>query len=178
MWKQKGDFIKARKVLKEQYRQRWKLPRHLCESITLMMWQHRWKPLNTFILSDSIAVHFPTFCKSGKCHLLCLWGDVGEEENLGCMSVFYAEIRMKCLLWFLHRCQGYIKARMKSEEKRRTRFHSGHGTSYDVSVSNIVMMMILACLLHIFLVQLLEMWFSHGVRKHIFNLIHFVQASL
>ncbi|XP_031180203.1 ephrin type-A receptor 6-like isoform X2 [Sander lucioperca] len=24
------------------------------------------------------------------------------------------------------RCQGYIKARMKSEEKRRTRFHSGH----------------------------------------------------
>uniref|UniRef100_A0A8D3BIT8 Ephrin type-A receptor 6 n=1 Tax=Scophthalmus maximus TaxID=52904 RepID=A0A8D3BIT8_SCOMX len=26
----------------------------------------------------------------------------------------------------LYRCQGYIKARMKSEEKRRTRFHSGH----------------------------------------------------
>lgn len=33
--------------------------------------------------------------------------------------------------WFLYRCQGYIKARMKSE-KRRTRFHSGHGTVYDV----------------------------------------------
>uniref|UniRef100_A0A3B5BC09 receptor protein-tyrosine kinase n=1 Tax=Stegastes partitus TaxID=144197 RepID=A0A3B5BC09_9TELE len=33
-----------------------------------------------------------------------------------------------CNLVHLHRCQGYIKARMKSEEKRRTRFHSGHGT--------------------------------------------------
>lgn len=43
-------------------------------------------------------------------------------------------MRMKCLLWFLHRCQGYIKARMKSEEKRRTRFHSGHGTSLDLCV--------------------------------------------
>uniref|UniRef100_A0A8C6S8S9 receptor protein-tyrosine kinase n=1 Tax=Neogobius melanostomus TaxID=47308 RepID=A0A8C6S8S9_9GOBI len=35
----------------------------------------------------------------------------------------------QCCLVFcgvLHRCQGYIKARMKSEEKRRTRFHSGH----------------------------------------------------
>lgn len=40
--------------------------------------------------------------------------------------------------WFLlfgnlvhmYRCQGYIKARMKSEEKRRTRFHSGHGSVY------------------------------------------------
>lgn len=82
------------------------------------------------------------------------------------LSVFYAEM---CLLWFLHRCQGYIKARMKSEEKRRTRFHSGHGTSYNVSGSN-MMMMILGWLLHV-LVQLVEMWFSHGVRKHIFNLI-------
>ncbi|XP_075933830.1 ephrin type-A receptor 6-like isoform X1 [Anarhichas minor] len=31
------------------------------------------------------------------------------------------------------RCQGYIKARMKSEEKRRTRYHGGHGTVYNVS---------------------------------------------
>lgn len=65
-------------------------------------------------------------------------------------------VLMHYFLWFLRRCQGYIKARMKSEEKRRTRFHSGHGNSYDVSMSNIVMM-ILGCLLHIFLVQLLEM---------------------
>lgn len=93
---------------------------------------------------------------------VCVY-NVGEEEPSTCASVIHVAMRMKCLLWFLHRCQGYIKARMKSEEKRRTRFHSGHGTSEDVSVSNIVMM-ILGCLLHIFPLQLLKMGFSHGVR--------------
>lgn len=34
----------------------------------------------------------------------------------------------------LCRCQGYIKARMKSEEKRRTRFHSGHGKEFVFSL--------------------------------------------
>lgn len=53
-----------------------------------------------------------------------------------CAAVFYPEMKMKCPLWFPRRCQGYIKARMKSEEKRRTRFHSGHGTSPDLPVPN------------------------------------------
>lgn len=127
--------------------------------------------LNTFILSDRIAVHCLTFRQSVKCHTCCVSEGTLVRRKPRSTSVFYAEMRMKCLLWLLHRCQGYIKARMKSEEKRRARFHSGHGTSFNLSVSNTVMLMILGRLLQVFLV--LEMWFSSGVRKHIFNLLQF-----
>ncbi|KAG8001677.1 Ephrin type-A receptor 6, partial [Nibea albiflora] len=43
-----------------------------------------------------------------------------QEVFCALMVLFFGK------LVHLYRCQGYIKARMKSEEKRRTRFHSGH----------------------------------------------------
>ncbi|KAJ0002299.1 hypothetical protein NQD34_002095 [Periophthalmus magnuspinnatus] len=51
--------------------------------------------------------------------------DVADQGQV--LVVVTASVGGFSLLVILTLCQGYIKARMKSEEKRRTRFHSGHG---------------------------------------------------
>lgn len=60
------------------------------------------------------------------------------------------------LLVDLYRCQGYIKARMKSEEKRRTRFHSGHGT-----VHNVFLLFCVCVFLNCIFASDCVHWFSH-----------------
>uniref|UniRef100_A0A669ECK4 Ephrin type-A receptor 6 n=1 Tax=Oreochromis niloticus TaxID=8128 RepID=A0A669ECK4_ORENI len=48
------------------------------------------------------------------------------KKNSSCFIIFIQIFNCCVNLAYTCRCQGYIKARMKSEEKRRTRFHSGH----------------------------------------------------
>ncbi|XP_035484789.1 ephrin type-A receptor 6-like isoform X3 [Scophthalmus maximus] len=54
--------------------------------------------------------------------------DQGQVLVVATASVggFSLLVILTLFLLITGRCQGYIKARMKSEEKRRTRFHSGH----------------------------------------------------
>lgn len=59
------------------------------------------------------------------------------KTNLPSFSIFIQIFNCCVNVSYMCRCQGYIKARMKSEEKRRTRFHSGHGGCLCVSVFNV-----------------------------------------
>lgn len=132
-WKPELNSIRVKNALRERRRQRGKWLRRLHDpqqpwcglsdgrafKQSNVIWQ---KPLPTL----------PPFLN--PVHSVCFWGERWWGRTLGCTSAFYAGMKMKCPLWVLHRCQGYIKARMKSEEKRRTRFHSGHGTSRPISV--------------------------------------------
>uniref|UniRef100_A0A8C9NHK5 receptor protein-tyrosine kinase n=1 Tax=Serinus canaria TaxID=9135 RepID=A0A8C9NHK5_SERCA len=53
--------------------------------------------------------------------------ETGDENKTQCTSVlFMASILFKTSLVFLERCQWYIKAKMKSEEKRRAHLQNGH----------------------------------------------------
>lgn len=80
----------------------------------------------------------PPPSKSGKgrpCFLLIMAtkSDDGKHKDChGCSGDDWVFITT----WSLYSCQGYIKARMKSE-KRRTRLHSGHGTIYYVFYARI-----------------------------------------
>lgn len=67
--------------------------------------------------------------KNSSCFMLIMY------TNLPSFSIFIQIFNCCVNLAYTCRCQGYIKARMKSEEKRRTRFHSGHGGCVCVCVS-------------------------------------------
>uniref|UniRef100_A0AAV2LP11 receptor protein-tyrosine kinase n=1 Tax=Knipowitschia caucasica TaxID=637954 RepID=A0AAV2LP11_KNICA len=64
----------------------------------------------------STAAEDPDVADQGQV-LVMVTASVGGFSLLVILTLF---------LLITGRCQGYIKARMKSEEKRRTRFHSGH----------------------------------------------------
>ncbi|XP_075876892.1 ephrin type-A receptor 6-like isoform X2 [Nelusetta ayraudi] len=64
----------------------------------------------------STAAEDPDMADQGQV-LVVVTASVGGFSLLVILTLF---------LLITGRCQGYIKARMKSEEKRRTRFHSGH----------------------------------------------------
>ncbi|TWW67933.1 Ephrin type-A receptor 6 [Takifugu flavidus] len=64
----------------------------------------------------STAAEDPDVADQGQV-LVVVTASVGGFSLLVILTLF---------LLITGRCQGYIKARMKSEEKRRTRFHSGH----------------------------------------------------
>ncbi|KAG7222343.1 hypothetical protein INR49_016298 [Caranx melampygus] len=81
--------------------------------------------------SDIVDYEIKYYEKSLLCSLLPSDPDIADQGQVlvvvtASVGGFSLLVILTLFLLITGRCQGYIKARMKSEEKRRTRFHSGH----------------------------------------------------